>query len=130
MSALHIFHSVLGRSFLAANGIVLGLLFGNLLYGSFTIADPGLNAALYNAAQFGWLAAAVIIFALVSKTYLSFKERKLLVGTVGFFLIVLAYWMNLMISLANVASFEIDMMVNISATIGYGAVTIAVGWLK
>jgi hypothetical protein len=130
MNVISRVQGVLGRAFLVANGTVLGLLIGNLFFGSFIITEAQLNAALYNAAQFGWLAAALVIFILVVKTHLKFREKKLLVGSAGFFLIVIAYWINLLVSLANVASFELDMAVNISATIGYGAVAIAVGWLK
>jgi FtsH-binding integral membrane protein len=106
----------------------MGMLVINIYTDMFKLIDWQVNAYLF--AQIGWLVAACIIFYLVVKTYLHFKMKKLAVASFGFLFICLAYAVNLVMSLLGTVVFELEIFVNVAVALGYGAVTIAIGWLR
>ncbi len=115
----------LGKILLAGNIIAFLLLFGSLFTKKITI---DLQVLILVEILLCLNAFALLYY--VIKTYLYFKEKDILVGTVGFVLIATGYFFTALLQATNLITIQSEAAINMIITIGYLFITIAVGWIK
>lgn len=127
--ALQIVRDNLGKILAFAGFAAVALLAVNLFTEAFRLRGMTQYYA-YVGMQVGWLAAALIVFYLILRTYLHFRMHKLLAASVGFLFIAGAYALTLILSVLSIQSFEAELAANIAVIIGYGEIALSLAFLK
>ena len=111
------------------------LLAGNLALGFLLILTMFTKSLVIDRTMLVIIQAMLALNALalldyVIKTYLYFKEKDILVGTIGFSMIAFSYTAIAACALLGALTLQAEATLNIVLTIGYLTVTIAVGWMR
>ncbi len=115
----------IGKILLAGN-MILGVLLVTTLFTKTITTDRLMLVIIQTMLALNALALLYYVIG----TYLYFKEKDILFGTVGFALIALAYTTTAVLALTNSLTLQLEASINMIITIGYLSVTIAVGWMR
>jgi hypothetical protein len=119
----------LGKILVACNAAVLAMLAVNMALGIFLLDADSLKWALV-ATYAGIAAISAGIFWIVLHTYRQFREKDLLVGTVGFGIVFFTYTATFVTLPLGISSVPFEAAVNVLAAFGYGFIVLSCGWLK